>query len=713
MRRMRRLLVGVFLLLHAPVVAAQEPARLRIEVRSDEGPVRDADVVINGVTQKTDARGITSFIVPPGPTEIVVVKNGFAPASASVDLMANQQQTVEIALNRGASVEEHVTVSATRTERGIEDQPMRVEVVDREEIEEKIMMTPGDVVMLLNETSGMRVQATSPSLGAASVRIQGMKGRYTRFLSDGLPLFGEQVSLGLMQIPPLDLGRVEVIKGVASSLYGAGAMSGVVNLVSKRPDAKPERQIFFNASTRGAIDAGLWYSTPLSEQWGITLLGSANGQARNDVNADDWSDLPKYERAVVRPRLFWDNHAGRSFFATMGGTWEHRTGGTMPGKTLPSDGPYIEALDTRRADVGSTFQALSSNGLVWSARASWSTQHQDHQFGEVTERDDHDTGFAELTVRRAIGDHTVVGGVAIERDRFRPIDTPQFAYTYTTPGVFVQDDVDIARWFALSASARLDHHSEFGTFLSPRISGLLRRGEWSSRLSFGMGFFPATPITEETEAAGLSRLSVAGPLKAERGTSASVDLTRVAGPLSATLTAFYSRVADPVDVERTEQYLLRNLLNPTTNTGIEAIAIWKSENFSFVANYAFVHSREDTEGGRAEVPLTPRHSIGLDAAWDLGHGWRLGVEWYYTGLQNLEANPYRDQSAPYRLFGVLVSSRVGRALLFINGENLTDVKQTDWDPLLRSSRGVDGRWTVDAWAPLDGRAINGGLRLRF
>ena len=67
---------------------------------------------------------------------------------------------------------------------------MRVEVLAREEIEEKMLMTPGDIVMMLNEMGGMRVQATSPSLGAASVRIQGMRGRYTRVLSDGLPLFG-------------------------------------------------------------------------------------------------------------------------------------------------------------------------------------------------------------------------------------------------------------------------------------------------------------------------------------------------------------------------------------------------------------------------------------------------------------------------------------------------------------------------------------------
>ena len=51
--------------------------------------------------------------------------------------------------------------------------------------------------------------------------------------------------------------------------------------------------------------------------------------------------------------------------------------------------------------------------------------------------------------------------------------------------------------------------------------------------------------------------------------------------------------------------------------------------------------------------------------------------------------------------------------LFLNLENLSNVRQTKWDSLLRPSRGVDGRWTVDAWAPLDGRVINGGVRLVF
>ena len=682
-------------------------------VTAGGAPVAGAEIVVAGKTYVTDRTGAARIAVVPGSIDLTVVKEGFAPLSSSVTVAPGQEQPVSIALERPPSVQETITVSATRTDRGLEDQPLRVEVLDAAEIDEKLMMTPGDVVMMLNEMSGVRVQATSPSLGAASVRIQGMSGRYTRFLSDGLPLFGEHVSLGLMQIPPLDLGRVEFIKGVASSLYGAGAMGGVVNLVSRRPGTTPDRQLLLNRSSRGATDAALWYSAPLSAEWGMTLLASVNGQQRADVDEDGWADLPKYARAVVRPRLFWDDHAGRSLFATAGATWEDRTGGTMPSRVLPATRqPYVEALDTRRADAGAAFQALTASGVVWSARGSWTMQRQEHRFGEVSERDDHDTGFAELTARRAFGRHTLVGGVAVERDAFRPIELPQFAYTFTVPGVFVQDDIDLAHWFALSASARVDRHNELGTFLSPRIAGLLRRGAWSSRLSYGTGFSAPTPLTEETEAAGLSRLSVAAPLAPERGRSASFDLTRASGPLTTTLTFFHSTIRDPVEVE-VDRFVLRNLAEPTTNSGLEALGVFKVEDFSLIANYAYVRSRQTTEDGRVEVPLTPRHSLGLDAAFEWEGAGRLGIEWYYTGSQRLEANPYRAESRPYSVFGILATRQVRRVLLFINGENLTDVRQSRWDPLIRPSRAIDGRWTVDGWAPLDGRNINAGIRVAF
>ena len=65
------------------------------------------------------------------------------------------------------------------------------------------------------------------------------------------------------------------------------------------------------------------------------------------------------------------------------------------------------------------------------------------------------------------------------------------------------------------------------------------------------------------------------------------------------------------------------------------------------------------------------------------------------------------------IVGALAERQFGRLRVFINGENLSGVRQTRFDPLVRPARGADGRWTVDAWAPLEGRNVNGGVRLQF
>jgi iron complex outermembrane receptor protein len=585
---------------------------------------------------------------------------------------------------------------------------MRVEVLGREEVEEKMLMTPGDIVMMLNEMGGMRVQATSPSLGAASVRVQGMKGRYTRYFSDGLPLFGEVGGLGLLQIPPMDLGRVEVIKGVASSLYGVGAMGGVVNLVSRRPGESVETELLFNQSTRGATDVVGWYATPARQGWAMTLLGGGHFQQQADVDDDGWSDLAGYSRGVVRPRLFWDGGGGKSFFATAGFTAEDREGGGR----VP-DGEYVEALTTQRVDGGIAGQTLLDGKYLVNYRAALMHQDHEHQFGETRERDTHGTAFGEVTARAAWGRHTLVAGVAVEHERYRPTDVPQFAFTYTTPGVFIQDDVDVTSWLAVSASGRFDFHSEYGAFFSPRISGLLRSGGWAARLSFGTGFYGPSALTEETEAAGLSRLVIPAPLAAERGRSATFDVTRTDGPLTWTVTLFRSRVTDPIHVDRSSGLVMTNLIEPTKTSGLELLGTLRHAELAVTASYAYVRAREQVVDVVEDVALTPRHSAGMVGMWEREDAGRIGLEVYFTGSQRLEENPYRQASPGYVIVGLLGEWQVGKLRLFVNGENLAGVRQTRWDPLVRPTRAPDGRWTVDGWAPLDGRTINGGVRVMF
>jgi outer membrane receptor for ferrienterochelin and colicins len=275
---------------------------------------------------------------------------------------------------------------------------------------------------------------------------------------------------------------------------------------------------------------------------------------------------------------------------------------------------------------------------------------------------------------------------------------PTFAYTYSVPGVFAQDDIDISRWLTVSASGRVDRHNEFGTFISPRGSMLVHGATWNSRLSVGSGFFAPTPLTEDTEAAGLTRLKIDGRLTAEQGRSASWDVTRIAGPLTVTGTLFRYDVTRPVVVDRST-YTLSNLEQDTIIAGAEAVATLRPAPFSVTATYTYAHSLEGEGMSRAAVPLTPRHSAGLTGMWQREEWGRVGLECYLTGRQRLEDNPYRSESAAY--------------VLFVNAENLGNVRQTDWDPLLRRSRAADGRWNVDSWAPLDGRVINIGVRVAF
>lgn len=458
----------------AMVAFAQDPrGQLRVIVRSEGQPVAGASVVAGGRLAETGADGVVQLDAPPGSATLTATKDGFFEGKGEALVLADQVTILEIELTAEPEVDEEVVVVAsTRTGRRLEDQPTRVEVIGREEIEEKLLMTPGDIVMMLNEMGGLRVQATSPSIGAASVRVQGMQGRYTRVLSDGLPLFGQQVGgLGLLQIPPMDLGQVEVIKGVASAFYGAGAMGGVINLLSRRPGGAPMYEALFNTSTLGATDAVMYLSTAASEGWSGSVLAGGHGQIQNDRDDDGWADVAGYRRGIVRPRAFWEDGRGRSAFLTAGLTWEDRNGGTMGDAVLSATGAaHPEALDTRRYDVGGTAQTIVADRYVLTARGSATRQQHAHQFGGTIERDRHANLFSEVALRGTAGSATWVAGAAYERDAYTPREVPAFAYTYNVPGVFAQADVQPVEWFAVSAGGRVDVHSEHGTFFSPRLS---------------------------------------------------------------------------------------------------------------------------------------------------------------------------------------------------------------------------------------------------
>ncbi len=352
-------------LIDATADAAQaRTGTIRVEVVAEGAPVAGATVAVGGESAVTDVSGRATLAVPPGQISVIATIDGYEPATARVDVVAGGERTVRLVLIAKAAEQDQATVVAsTRTGLRIDDQAVPIEVLGRERIEENMLMSPGNIVRSLDEMSALRLQTTSPELGLATPRIRGLRGQYTRLLSDGVALYFDLPGgLAPVQIPPMDLDRIEVIAGGASALFGANALAGSVNLLSRRPGKEPDREFLLNQSSPDATDAVLWLSSPPTGSWSWTTLVGAHRQDERDVDDDGWSDIPGYRRGGARQRVFWDNRRGKSVTGTAGVMFEKREGGSAFAhqqlETKTADGATVRSDALARLTPGRDRNAL-------------------------------------------------------------------------------------------------------------------------------------------------------------------------------------------------------------------------------------------------------------------------------------------------------------------------------------------------------------------
>lgn len=617
---------------------------------------------------------------------------------------------------------EEILVTSTRTLRSFENQPTRVEVLGGEEINEKANMKPGDIRMLLNESTGIYVQQTSATSFNSSIRIQGLDGKYTQLLRDGMPLYGGYSGgLSLLQIAPLDIQQVEVIKGSNSTLYGAGAIAGLVNLVTRRPGLESENSLLLNATSADGIDASGFFSTG-SGDLGATLFTSYNSADAYDPADNGFSAIPEFERWTFKPRLFVEGENSETVLG-MSLVTEDRLGGSMGyikgDKAFPS---YYEDSETIRLSTQLEHRRRLNSGNELVLLNSISRFQRDLEIPGFKFGGTQISSFSEAHV---VGESENMGwvlGINLWTEDFKQKNPlPGFSQDFNshTSGVFGQTTLSFADDWMLESGLRVDYNSKYGSFVLPRLALLYNFNEDTTfRISGGFGYKEPTLFTEESESLQFFNILPLnkGNLDAEQSVGANFDVNRdfeFDNAISLNLNAliFYTKVEDPLQIIAygLNQYEFSQPQDYLDTKGVEINLAWFWKDFKLFMGYTHTDVEEHGPLGVNESILIPEDRLNTVFVYEREDDFRIGLEAYYFGQQALaDGGRGRD----YWIFGLMMEKVFSdKYSAFLNFENFTDTRQSRYEQIYTGT--LSNPMFRDIFAPLDGFVINGGIKLQL
>jgi outer membrane receptor for ferrienterochelin and colicins len=661
--------------------------------------------------------------IPNGNFEIEISYVGFAKSEKVYSFpMQHPDVPLEISLGPATGELAEVTVQTTRTNQNLRDIPTRIEALPLEELDEKSTMRPGDIKMLLGETTGIHVQQTSAVSGSASFRIQGLDSRYTQLLQDGMPLYaGFSGNLSLLQVSPLDLRQVEFIKGSNSTLFGGGAIAGLVNLISKIPIKEPELTFLLNQATTKGTDASGYYSQKW-KHFGTTIFGSYNYSSAYDPSDNGLSAIPKTNRFTINPKVFLYMDDKNSGWFGINTTYENRLGGDMQVVDGNSDNihQYFERNRTFRFSTQLSFtHKIDEESKINFKNA---TGYFDRQLGEpgFDFKGKQLSSFSELNYVRNGEKASWVAGANLISDHFTA-QPPQNALSYnqTTIGGFVQNTFKATNWFSIESGLRIDDNTPApskpgnGLFILPRVNALFKINDHlTSRIGGGLGYKMPTLFNGESEQDGYQHIQPLniGNTQAEQsyGLNGDLNYRSALGDeafININQLFFSTRVDSPLILQNnTFVNAAGHLLSQGAETNVKLVM----DELVFYLGYTYTDTKRYFNRSASLQSLTPKNQFSFDSTYEIEGSFRFGAESFYTGPQLLSDG---TTGKGFITFGLLVQKMWKHLDIFVNAENLTDQRQTKWGSIYTGS--ITNPEFKDIYAPLDGVTVNAGIRIKL
>lgn len=659
--------------------------------------------------------------LPPGADTFTCSFTGYASATVAVVLPDESMHDVLLAED-DKELEEVTILSSTRTNERMENAPMKVEVLGKEEMDEENTIRPANIASILGDVSGVQIQQSSAVSGNVNVRIQGLSGQYTQTLRDGMPLYeGFSGGFGILQVPPLDLRQVELIKGSASTLYGGGAIGGLINLISKRPTFGQEGVFTLNATTLQEQNVNAYISNR-SKKLGYTLFAGYTHQKAVDVDGDGFSDVPDLNTFTVHPRLFWYPDDKTTLIVGYSATIEQRKGGDIKAISNAQDSlhQYFEQNKTQRHSGELILERALKGQAKLYVKASLSSFDRDIQ----TNTDDIKGGqinyYTEASAFIPQKNNSIVLGLNVTGDKFQKLPGSDSIalhdFSNNTLGAFAQYTLHITGNSTLEGGLRADHTDQWGDFILPRLALFHRFNEtWAMRAGVGFGYKNPNPLEAQIMDYDTRLLQPLGSgIKAERSYGYNLEanykhelakditlfvnhaffLTQITTPVVATQIAdgrvFFSNADKAINTMGFDTYV---------KLGIKSVELY--------IGYTYTDAERRYLTANQFMPLTPRNRFAFTAVKMIASKWRIGLEGSSVGVQ------YRDgdkATEPYFFMAMMVERRFGKLLsVVLNCENLLDYRQTRYEKIYTGT--VTNPVFKPLWAPIDGRVVNLSVKI--
>lgn len=716
---------SVLLMLLTHIAFGQNTLKVKILDKETNEPMVGATAYVSAtIGAIAQADGLATLKgLPNGEVIVRFSFVGYKTRNRTFSIPTREAQPIIILMEEDHEEFEEVTVTATRSTRSIENIPTRIEFLGQEELEEKAVMRSANIAMLLRESTGIQMQVTSPSSANQSIRIQGLDGRYTQLMKDGFPLYsGFSGGLSIMQIPPLDLQQVEVIKGSNSTLYGGGAIAGIVNLVSIQPREESQFKVMLDQTTASGTTLNSFYARR-NDKFGLTLFASGNRQQSYDPNSDNFSDIPDIKALTLSPVFFYYPTADSKLRFAINATLEERLGGNLDAieREQGTANEFIQENLTNRYSYQLSYEKKWDDNRSLNIKGSLLHFDRDINQFNYSFKGEQLASFSEANYSFGTERSNWLIGANFYSDRFKEGDlrTDDRSYEQNTFGVFAQQDLSFNDRWGLETGFRLDYNDDYGWFALPRVALLYKATPKASyRLGGGLGYKAPSIFTEDTERLAFRNLRAfnLNNLDAERSYGGNFDInykTALGNDWTFSLNQlfYYTQLTKPVVLQENTgsgTFFFENASGPVRTQGLETNLKLTYKDFKFFLNYALIDTELQYTNDDRQKPLTAKHNIGAVLVYEQHGKWRVGLESYYTGRQ---FRSDLSQTDDYWIVGFMVLRKFEKISLYANFENFNDTRQSRFEPInLGNSMNPEA---LDIWAPMDGFILNAGIILEL